>query len=210
MARGARSRTDVAMPCRGERTLRVRAGVSMVLAAALVVGCSGGDARDASATSSTGSENSGDALPVPAADACELVTRDDAAAIMGVPAQVDEDSAGGRSDTNCHYVNVPPADTSEGQVLRQLQVQIYSGARYFDATGVVFPLDERESLDIGDEAFVHVSDTIAGVNVQVLVGDTVYLFSYSETAILAEEQADAGAKQDALVALVGERLGAVG
>lgn len=184
--------------------------VAAVLAGVLVVaGCSDDDSRgDVGSDTTAGA--SADERPAPVADACELVTAEDAATIMGEPAQVDEESAAGISETNCHYLNVAPADANEGRVLRQLQVQIYAGARYFDTAGAAFPLAEREPLDVGDAAFVHVSDTIAGVNVQVLDGDTVYLFSYSETAILAEEPADAPGKKDALVALVVARLGAVG
>jgi len=140
-------------------------------------------------------------------DACDLVTVDDAAQVMGVPAQRDEESSDPISDTNCHYINVPPVDETEGQVLRQLQVSVYSGAQYFDTDGIVFPTNEREELDIGDDAFVHLSDGLLGLTIQVVDGDVMYSVNYVESAILSDDEADTAGKRPALVALVEDKLG---
>jgi len=136
-----------------------------------------------------------------------VITLADAAAVSGVAMQAHRDDEVEVLTSTCTYVSVPPADASEGRILRQLRVDIFAGSQFFDQEGRYYPREEREDLEFADEAFVHTGDEKRGVTVQVARSGVVYSVNYSEQAILTDDVPDAAARRDELVAVVEERLG---
>ncbi len=138
--------------------------------------------------------------------ACALVSEADLSALAGVEMTASKETPTEFSASSCTYESVAPADPSAGRVLKLVLVDIYSGSQFFDIEGTFYPLAEREYLDIGDDAFVHIGDAVRGVTVQVSIEEAVLSINYTEQAILTDEVADAASKAAALVALVKERL----
>lgn len=175
------------------------------LAALTLVACRGDDDRPAASTAPP--STAGAKVPD---EACEVITLDDAESVSGVAMQVHRDEAVEVLTSTCTYVSVPPADASEGRILRQLRVDVFAGSQFFDQEGRYYPRDERENVEVGDEGFVHTGDEQRGVTVQVARAGIVYSVNYSEQAILTDEVPDAAARRDSLVAVVEERLGGEG
>ena len=143
---------NVAMPIRRARSLAPQALLVLVLAALLA-------ACGASAKAQTAQGSGGGASSVGAAgdsiDACALVTRTEAAALLGVPVGEAHPKTVPGGVTTCSYLSSAPRD------LRQVFVwanprQTADGARkVFDNTkkGAAEGVAPREQAGLGDDAF---------------------------------------------------------
>ncbi|MGQ0825041.1 MAG: hypothetical protein ACT4OX_08460 [Actinomycetota bacterium] len=116
-------------------------------------------------------------------DACAVLTQDDAEALFGVAAQLDDDSVPVGLGSSCVWEN---ADADElGSVGHLVQLQLYEGDQFYSES--VYP--DAEPLDgLGDRAFiVGGPSSLAGPTIGFQKGNTVGLFSYTVINIGVDE-----------------------
>lgn len=112
-------------------------------------------------------------------DACVLVDADDAASILGSPAEVDTTPAGSFGETSsCAWI-------TESEAL--LFVSLFEGSEFYGGDGV----PGAEALALGDVGYIVVEPNFGGVDLQVVKGDwvlslTVTPFGVADTAGLPE------------------------
>ena len=108
-------------------------------------------------------------------DACVLVDADDAASVLGSPAQIDTTSIAGLGETSvCAWI-------TESDAL--LVVTLFEGRQFYggDLRG------DGDAIDFGDEGYIVVEPTFGGVGLDVVKGDWVLGLSAAPFGIVDVE-----------------------
>ena len=108
-------------------------------------------------------------------DACVLVDADDAASVLGSPAQIDTTSIAGFGETSvCAWI-------TESDAL--LVVTLFEGRQFYGGD----LLGDGDAIDFGDEGYIVVEPTFGGVSLDVVKGDWVLGLSAAPFGIVDVE-----------------------
>lgn len=174
-------------------------GVTLGVAAALLVSACGGSSSETSPSdptpTTTESAPSSAADPTPTEpettttgrpptriDACDLVDTDAATAILGGPAEIDDLGANAGIGSVCSWVT--PTDAL-------LTVTLFEGREFYGGNAI----PGTEVLDIADEGVISVEDNFGGVIVEFVKGDAVVSLSVTPFGV-----EDVASLPDAVVA----------
>lgn len=152
----------------------IRRSLAVVLVAALAFSaCDGDGSSDTnSSADETTATTSEEAAPAQLPDrGCDLVTADDAEAVLGGPVLTDEDIGEGVSPA---AVSCAWERDLGGVDFSLLLFEIYEGEEFYGEAVFAEDAESLEQLDLGDRSFVALS--VTGLTIQFLLdGNTVVL-----------------------------------
>lgn len=159
---------------------------------------------DGAASEGTSGDGGGGEAEAASIDCDEVLTVAEVEALFGEPATLEEADPISNSEelgqTTCTWTTIEDEANTDDLASQLLVLQYYdgstmSGANFYDPE-VQYP--EAESLDLGEDGFVHVSS--GSVDVGFLDGETSGFLSW--TAIdLSGDAPDAASKKDTVVGL---------